>query len=210
MTLPMHSRSRFSPQYTPIGALLAISLLVLPLVLSVGAGFADNRGEAVSPLLSEVATEYDYLGVDGCKLCHRSEAKGNQHGKWQEGPHSKAHETLAGEKAKEHGQDQGISEPQNAEACLVCHVTAFSAPAERKARTYKIEDGVGCESCHGPGSAYKLIPIMQDREKSIANGLLIPDEATCVRCHNDKSPTFKSFNYEEMFEKIAHPNPQKN
>jgi len=179
-------------------------------VFSVGAGFADNGDEAVSPFPSEVTTEYDYLGVDGCKLCHRSPAKGNQHGKWQEGPHSKAYETLGAVQAKEIAQEQGISDPQNADACLVCHVTGHDAPQERKGDKYKLEDGVGCESCHGPGSAYKLIPIMQDREKSIANGLLIPDEATCVRCHNDKSPTFKSFNYEEMYEKIAHPNPQKN
>ena len=32
-------------------------------------------------------------------------------------------------------------------------------------------------------------------------------EETCKGCHNEDSPTNKPFNFEEMFEKIAHPMP---
>ena len=32
---------------------------------------------------------------------------------------------------------------------------------------------------------------------------------TCLTCHNEKSPTFKGFNYEEYWAKIAHPTPEK-
>jgi hypothetical protein len=38
-------------------------------------------------------------------------------------------------------------------------------------------------------------------------GLVIPDEKTCKTCHNEESPTFAGFEYEEMVKKIAHPIP---
>ena len=185
----MHKRSNKNRSLL----ILAIPAFVVFLALSVGATFLN----------------YGYVGVDGCKMCHRSEAKGNQAGKWEETLHSSAWETLASEKAKEYGQELGISNPQTADECLVCHVTGYEATDEQKARTYKVEDGVGCESCHGPGSAYKAIPIMRDHEKSIENGLIIPNEETCKTCHNEKSPGFKGFNFDESLPKIAHPNPQK-
>jgi hypothetical protein len=73
---------------------------------------------------------------------------------------------------------------------------------------------VGCESCHGPGSLYRKVTIMSkskyktdpegQRKLAIEAGLLIPDEATCTKCHNEKSPTFKGFNHEEYLAKIKH------
>ena len=32
-------------------------------------------------------------------------------------------------------------------------------------------------------------------------------EATCIACHNEESPTFKSFNFEEKAAEVAHPRP---
>jgi hypothetical protein len=68
---------------------------------------------------------------------------------------------------------------------------------------------VQCERCHGAGADYAKIPVMKDRAKSIANGLVIPDENTCRGCHNETAPGFKGFNFKEAVKKIAHPNPQK-
>ena len=68
---------------------------------------------------------------------------------------------------------------------------------------------MGCESCHGAGSEYKSMKVMKDREASVAAGLVIPTEETCTGCHNDKSPTFKGFDFAEYSAKIAHPNPEK-
>ena len=62
---------------------------------------------------------------------------------------------------------------------------------------------------------------MEDRQKSIEAGLLIPDKNLCVKCHNDQSPTWKAdryaladgtkvgFDFEQASKKIAHPNPAK-
>ena len=51
--------------------------------------------------------------------------------------------------------------------------------------------------------------VMQDRAKSIAAGLVIPNAATCTGCHNSDSPSFKGFDFAEYSAKIAHPNPKK-
>ena len=46
---------------------------------------------------------------------------------------------------------------------------------------------------------------MEDKDQAIANGLTIPDENTCKKCHNPESPNFKSFDFKEFWEKIKHP-----
>ena len=33
------------------------------------------------------------------------------------------------------------------------------------------------------------------------------NKETCLVCHNEKSPTYKPFNFEERFKAIAHPIP---
>jgi hypothetical protein len=136
----------------------------------------------------------DYIGVSKCKMCHKGASKGEVFEKWEKSLHSKAFETL---KAK--GEDKNPK-------CLECHVTGFNTPSG-----YKIGDanavnfeGVQCESCHGPGSEYKSLSIMKDKKQAIAKGLIDPTEAQCKKCHNPKSPTFKSFNFAEFVKKIDH------
>ena len=55
--------------------------------------------------------------------------------------------------------------------------------------------------------------VMKDHAKSVAAGMTeMKDkavaEAKCRTCHNEKSPTAKAFNYDEMWQKIAHPKPK--
>ena len=156
-----------------------------------------------------------YIGVEACGKCHKRDSTGNQLGQWKETKHAKAYATLATPEAKKIAAEKGIADPQKDDKCLKCHVTAhgvdaslIAEPAEGK-KGHQIEDGVGCESCHGPGSLYKKRKTMKSREASVAAGLIIPDEKTCKKCHNEESPTFKGFNYEEMEKKIDHPNPKK-
>jgi len=150
-----------------------------------------------------------YIGAEKCKKCHKKEKNGAQYPKWQEGPHSKAYETLASNTAKIVAKASGVEgDPQKSPKCLECHVTAYGVDAAKLDSTYKITDGVGCESCHGPGSLYKKKKVMKDKDLSVAAGLIIPDEKVCTKCHNDKSPTFKEFNFEERAKKIAHPIPE--
>jgi len=158
---------------------------------------------------AQEGAKHQYIGASKCKTCHKSEAKGDQYGKWEASKHAKAFEVLASEAALAIGKEKGIDNPQTSDQCLGCHVTAFSAPAAEKAESYDQAEGVGCESCHGPGSDYKKMNIMKDLEAAKGAGLIMPTEETCVVCHNDKSPTFKGFDFAEMSKTIAHPNPAK-
>ncbi|NIM10717.1 MAG: cytochrome C554 [Candidatus Aminicenantes bacterium] len=139
------------------------------------------------------AGDFTYIGAKKCKMCHKGPKKGEVYEKWEKGSHAKAFETL---KAK--GEEKNPK-------CLECHVTGFNAGGYKvgDANAAKFE-GVGCESCHGPGSEYKKMSIMKDLNKSKENGLIIPDEAVCKKCHNEKSPTFKGFDFAKYAKKIDH------
>jgi hypothetical protein len=126
-------------------------------------------------------------------MCHNKPDKGAQYDKWAEGPHANAMKVLSGDEAKD---------PK----CLKCHSTAAAVDASLIA-TLTAEEGVSCESCHGPGSAYKGASVMKNRELSMQKGLVIPDEQVCIKCHNEESPDFKGFDFDEYFAKIAHPDP---
>jgi hypothetical protein len=156
------------------------------------------------------ATEHEFIGAGGCKICHKAEAKGDQYGKWLASAHAKAYETLATDKAKEIAAAKKLGDnPQAIDECLSCHVTGHGAKAELLGTKYDITEGVGCESCHGAGGDYKKKSVMEDRTASVAAGLTMPDAKTCTGCHNDKSPTFTEFDFDKMVAKIAHPNPEK-
>lgn len=149
-----------------------------------------------------------FIGSAKCKICHNSPAKGEQFKKWTESRHAKAFETLATPAAKEVGAKAGVDNPQTSEKCLVCHIAGATAPAEAKDATYTQADGVSCEACHGAGSGYKDMKTMKSHDAAVAAGLVASPEKGCVGCHNDKSPTFKGFKFEEMWPKIAHDYPE--
>lgn len=151
---------------------------------------------------------FKYIGSAKCKTCHMTPKSGEAYPIWQKSKHAKAYETLATEQAKKIASGMGINDPQKSDKCLSCHVTGFGVPDSLKEATLTLAEGVGCEACHGPGSEYKAMAIMKDRKKAIASGLLIPDEKTCLACHNEKSPTYKPFKFQEMLQKIAHPTPK--
>ena len=135
----------------------------------------------------------NYIGAKKCKMCHNKPTKGAQYTKWAEASHSKAYEVLS------------ETEKQDPK-CLKCHSTAASVD-QSLVLTITVEEGVSCESCHGPGSGYKKKTVMEVREDAVKAGLVIPTEELCKKCHNDESPHFEGFNYEEALKKIAHPAP---
>ncbi|MFH1852228.1 MAG: cytochrome c family protein [Candidatus Neomarinimicrobiota bacterium] len=176
------------------------------------------------------AQSFEYVGVDGCKMCHKSEAKGAQFAKWEADVHAKAFETLKNEASAKIAKDKGIAGPAwEAAECLACHTTGFGAGgyAVKDAKFWEAVDdkgkptkevktmaglqSVSCEACHGPGSAYKSSKVMKDIFAGTVDGktvgLIEPNEALCVTCHNQKSPTFKPFKFADRVKEIAHPYP---
>lgn len=180
---------------------ISIVMLVIFLVSVVSIGFAQ-------------APKFKYVGVAKCKMCHKGEKNGNIFEIWQKNSHAKAYATLATDESKAIAQKAGIKgDPQQAKECLVCHVTGYEAAADLKDPSLTMEEGVSCEACHGPGSAYKGLKVMKDitagKVKGADFGLIEPNKELCVTCHNTKSPTYKEFKFDEAVKQIAHPLPAK-
>lgn len=197
-----------------------LTVAALSLLLGGAQGWAADRasvGDASAPL------EHDYVGVGKCKSCHGKELMGDQVAVWRRGPHRPGLDVLKSESSRELALGLGLTQPAHeAPECLVCHLTAFEVPASRISRPLDPEDGVQCESCHGPGRSYRKKKIMSDPERAHAQGLWEPakDHGICLRCHNRQSPTFDpkrfqledggttDFDYEQAAVQIAHPIPE--
>lgn len=150
------------------------------------------------------AQDHEFVGTKRCAMCHKAE-KGNMiFETWLETGHAKAYATLASEEAAKVYADLGKSgNPQEDADCLKCHTTGFGMDAALTAKI-ALEDGVSCEQCHGAGGDYWKKNIMEDRDASIANGMVADPAANCTKCHNEESPTYKPFNFEEAWPNIQH------
>jgi hypothetical protein len=162
----------------------------------------------------------NYVGAKTCGICHKSDDGGNALAKWQASPHAKAFELLGTPEAKAAGAKVGVDNPQTSGKCLKCHSTAYNFTEAVATEKIKPEDGVTCESCHGPGKKYMAKSTMEDRAKAVEGGLVYPASKSCELCHNSQNPTWKpdryttkdgkkvGFDYDQAFAQIAHPDPK--
>jgi mono/diheme cytochrome c family protein len=157
-----------------------VLLAIVMLVAFVGVVWADEAAK------KEEAADHAYVGVKKCKVCHKKDGVFES---WEATKHATAFDNLS-------------EEDQANEALKPFYTTGTDAKGD-------LLTGVQCEACHGPGADYKKKSVMEDREASIAAGLLIPDEKTCMKCHNADAPgalaaTAKDFDYAKMKEKGVH------
>jgi hypothetical protein len=151
--------------------------------------------------------QHKYVGVTMCSACHKTEKQGKQFDIWKSSKHASAFKTLETPKAEEIAKAKGLKvKASEAPECLKCHITGYGVD-KALITALKPQDGVQCESCHGPGSDYKSIPVMKDKAKAVAAGLILAkdDPKLCTKCHNSESPSYKEFKYKEAWEKIKHP-----
>jgi YVTN family beta-propeller protein len=168
------------------------------------------------PAASYVASgkEPIYIGSQACGKCHDTPQIGHQFSKWRLSGHAKAYAALSLPEAKEITKLSGITEePHRAKMCLGCHATAAEEEDWRHGEEYHLEDGLQCEACHGPGSEYAVQEIMQNQERAIANGLLMPTRDSCMMCHRVKGSheavlKKKPFQIDQASLRVAHPIPR--
>jgi hypothetical protein len=146
-----------------------------------------------------------YIGNTKCRQCHNSTKKGKLHDLWAGTKHATAYATLASDESKEIAEQKGITDAQGDEGCLKCHVSGYGEPVGDE---YSVEEGVGCEACHGPGERYWPLKVMKEEKLAEVNGLVKPDEKVCAKCHNDESPTYKEFEFKEAYKLIEHHTPK--
>ncbi len=181
------------------------------IVLGVIAGFALTSMVAYSE--DEAKETYNYIGVKKCKMCHNKEKTGAQFSVWEKSRHAGAYTALASDEAKKAAAELGIEDPQKSDKCLVCHATAFPVMADLENQKITLEEGVSCESCHGPGSGYKKMKVMKDIHAGTVDGstvgLVKPDAEVCTGCHKaEGNPFHKEFKFDEFYAKIAHKIPE--
>jgi hypothetical protein len=186
----------------------AVSLVVWGTAVSQEKPKTSTPTAASEKADTTVVKEHAYVGASKCKTCHNMKKWGKLYDQWAATKHASAYTALAGEKAKAVAKDLKIEDPQKSEKCLACHVTGYEASAKLKGEKYNMEDGVTCESCHGPAGDYLTSHKKKDNQKqAVADGLAKPAEEDCVKCHNKKSPTFTAFKYEEALKSVVHHKP---
>jgi hypothetical protein len=138
----------------------------------------DKKAEKAEK--KEEKPAHDYIGAKKCSMCHKKDGTAPS---WEKTPHANAWENVDTLKLAD----------EKKEACKSCHATGVTAKGD-------FLPHVQCEACHGPGSDYKGMKIMKNRELAIKNGLIIPDEESCKSCH-DKSKAPEKF-HADMPEKF--------
>ncbi|MBI4717472.1 MAG: cytochrome c family protein [Planctomycetes bacterium] len=189
------------------------------LSLGIGISWARVSGDPGEP--AGKGGKFSYVGATACKKCHLKE-----HKSWEKTKMAHAIETLkpgqAVEMKKKFKLDPEKDYTQDA-SCLACHTTGYgeeggyAVPAagdDKAAKKAEKLAGVGCESCHGPGSEYvKIFEDIQKTERKYkveelySAGLKKMDAGACTNCHNDKGPTFdpaKPFDFEKQKTQDAH------
>jgi hypothetical protein len=153
----------------------------------------------------------EYVGSKACKTCHsKDKMGGEQYQVWEKSAHAKAFATLKSAEADKIAKEKGFSTKAAETAeCLSCHVTGMNEKGAKFSKKFDKAEGVGCEACHGAAGAYKS-KHSKNVEEGMKLGLVVTKvdggaaEKHCVTCHNDKSPTFKSFDFKKMWAKIKH------
>lgn len=129
-------------------------------ILSEGAPEALCRADAAAP---PILPGFTYIGVSGCmgSGCHDDEKPTEHSGKligdeyniwFDHDPHKDACETLFDDASTEIAEKLSLADPAASERCLSCHTTY--PPEPQRDETFDVEQGVGCETCHGAGEKY--------------------------------------------------------
>ncbi|MCB2067399.1 MAG: hypothetical protein KDE15_12260 [Erythrobacter sp.] len=174
--------------------------------LGLGAGVVAGLTLAFSsstPLQAQ--NSYNYTGVASCagSTCHgRSEGNGaivrqDEIATWQSpsgvsGAHSRAFTVLQGRRGRQIVRSLGYSAADEAANCYGCHAT--NAPGSDRGPRYQMDDGVGCESCHGSSIGWleSHYEVQGTHPHNVANGMVPlerPDvrARVCLDCHYGSS-----------------------
>src|SRR5260370_13260263 len=152
----------------------------------------------LTALCAETPEPGKYTGPGSCSspACHggvqeRKETSvlQNEYSTWVvRDKHAHAFTVLSNPVATRMAKIMGLEKADKAPRCLACH--ALDVPLEQRARTFDLTDGVGCENCHGPASAWLGPHTARDwkYEKSLDLGLydtpnLIKRSEKCLSCH---------------------------
>lgn len=189
-----------SSRHAPV-ALLFFALTLFSGALTNSLGAREALTTAVpappAPVEQRAPAAASYTGPGSCAAaaCHGSvrpvagsRILQNEYTTWiAQDRHARAAEVLSNPVSVRMAKILGLGAAQSAPKCLACH--SLDAPEARQARSFANE-GVSCESCHGPASAW-LGPHTTKgwtHAQSVALGMydtkdLVKRTEGCLTCH---------------------------
>lgn len=153
----------------------------------------------LSATLSAENEPVKYIGPGSCAAtsCHGSVKPiagsrifQNEYSTWIiQDKHSRAYQALTGDVGERMARILKLgARAEDAPKCLACH--ALNPPPEQRGRVFEISEGVSCENCHGPASAWlgQHTTRSWPHEKSVALGMadtrdVIHRTEKCLECH---------------------------
>ena len=138
-----------------------------------------------------------HLGVASCAsgVCHGSvqglevaHVLQNEYVTWtQQDKHATAYQTLLSERSRKIARNLGLANAHEAGICLDCH--ADNVPQARRGDKFQINDGIGCEGCHGGAERWLSSHASNAKhESNIELGMYPTDRLharaeLCLSCH---------------------------
>ena len=177
--------------------------LSLPLALAVCISSAKDRDvqqkHSAGASAGDSPQPQKYIGPGSCAAtsCHGSvkpvpgsRILQNEYSTWiVTDKHSRAYQALTGDIGERIVRILKLNaKAEEAPKCLACH--ALYTTPEQRGRPFELSEGVSCENCHGPASAWLGPHTTRDwpHEKSVALGMtdtrsVIHRTDKCLECH---------------------------
>lgn len=147
----------------------------------------------------------DHLGPATCasSVCHgrvleaqQSNVLLNEYRTWaKHDRHAGAYLTLLNEESRAIARKLGLKSAHEADICLDCH--ADNVAADKRGMRFHIDDGVGCEACHGGAERWLTSHATEEatHEANLDAGLYPTDDLRargelCLSCHLGTSDKF--------------------
>ena len=173
-------------------------MVLAPLFFSYIILHAQSKDDDPKDRPASNARQARYIGPGSCSAssCHGgiqplsvTHVLQNEYSTWViRDKHSKSFQALQNPVSQRMAKILRLPHADTAEKCLVCH--SLFVPAPEKGREFELSEGVSCESCHGPASAWLGPHAVKNfaRQQSVALGMydtsdLIRRGEKCLSCH---------------------------
>lgn len=170
--------------------------LIFRFAAALAATLAVAGAGAAAGLPQQAADKH--LGVATCasSSCHgrivpdaESNVLQNEYRTWtKDDRHSGAYQTLLSSESASIARKLGLKNAHEADICLDCH--ADNVAEAKRGRRFHIEDGVGCEACHGGAERWLTDHSLPDvsHASNLQSGMYPTDDLAartelCLSCH---------------------------
>lgn len=150
-----------------------------------------------------------FLGGQSCQSssCHGGGVGKDQAIIWEKKDvHARAHTILANARSKQIADGLKIEDATKSARCTVCHSPLQAVPIERFVKDARPDNGVSCETCHGPAEPWLRFHTRLDitHEQRVAAGLreltdFYGRANACVACHLNIDTELVRAGHPEMF-----------